>query len=173
MAHCWHVMQSVLELKISSAPVQIVELAPEAVAPDAVQAVSCLIEALHLFTLHGSSFLYEASVATILDVLMRLSQSGAYLAIIAGDCCFDVRCRPALTEDGWYKRLPRVFAGVMEIHRDGVTLFQSLRRMIKDADTKAQAAALGLKIFPDGAEEQSTMVRMHAACLFTHACMHL
>ena len=75
-------MLDVQDMRCSS---QIVELAPEAVAPDAVQAVSCLVEALHLFTLHGSSFLYEASVSSILDVLMYLSQSKAYLALIAGE----------------------------------------------------------------------------------------
>jgi hypothetical protein len=63
---------------------QVVALAPDAVAPDAVQAVSCLVEALHQFSLQGSAFLYEASVAAMLGVLLRLSQSPAYLAILTG-----------------------------------------------------------------------------------------
>lgn len=68
-------------------------------------------------------------------------------------------------------------AGVVEIHDAGSTLFQSVRAKVKDADTKSQAAALGLKIFPDGLEEQSTLVRMQAqaACMHTwvslHACL--
>jgi hypothetical protein len=52
-----------------------------------------------------------------------------------------------------------VAAGVVEIHDAGGTLFQSVRARVKDADTKSQAAALGLKIFPDALEEQSTLVR--------------
>ena len=63
---------------------------------------------------------------------------------------------------------------MLEIHQDGVTLFRGLRSVIKDADTKAQAAALGLKIFPDAAEEQSTMVRMQAYVRpSVRACMHV
>jgi hypothetical protein len=55
-----------------------------AVAPDAVQAVSCLVEALHLYMCRGKSFLYDAGTEAVLDVLMHLSHSPSYLMIITG-----------------------------------------------------------------------------------------
>ena len=53
-------------------------------APDAVQAVSCLVEALHLYVSRGKNFLYDAGTQAVLDVLMHLSQSPSYLKIIIG-----------------------------------------------------------------------------------------
>jgi hypothetical protein len=54
------------------------------VAPDSVQAVSCMVTALNLFNIHGKDFLYESSVEGILHVLKHLGQSPAYLGIITG-----------------------------------------------------------------------------------------
>ena len=54
------------------------------VAPDSVQAVSCLVTALNLYNMHGKDFLYESSVEGILHVLKHLGQSPAYLGIVAG-----------------------------------------------------------------------------------------
>lgn len=59
------------------------------VAPDSVQAVSCMVTALNLFNVNGKDFLYESSVEGVLHVLKHLGQSPAYLGIIAGalQCC--------------------------------------------------------------------------------------
>ena len=54
------------------------------VAPDSVQAVSCLVTALNLYNAHGRDFLYESSVEGILHVLRHLGQSPAYLGIVTG-----------------------------------------------------------------------------------------
>ena len=54
------------------------------VAPDSVQAVSCLVTALNLYNVHGRDFLYESSVEGILHVLRHLGQSPAYLGIVTG-----------------------------------------------------------------------------------------
>ena len=80
---------------------QVVALAPDAVAPDAVQAVSCLVEALHQFTLQGSAFLYEASVAALLATLMHLSRSPAQLAILTGALSWRMLC-PSFLLLGFY-----------------------------------------------------------------------
>jgi len=56
-----------------------------AVAPDSVQAISCMITALNLYNIHGKDFLYESSVEGVLHVLKHLGQSPAYLGIISGE----------------------------------------------------------------------------------------
>ena len=55
-----------------------------AVAPDSVQAISCLVTALNLYNLQGRDFMYESSVEGVLHVLKHLGQSPAYLGIICG-----------------------------------------------------------------------------------------
>ncbi len=54
------------------------------IAKDSVQAISCLIEALHLFNTNGKHLLYETSVLGILLVLQHLAQNQTYLTIITG-----------------------------------------------------------------------------------------
>ena len=78
-------------LQRASALAQIITLALPAataaewaIAPDAVQAISCLVEALHLYVSRGKGFLYDAGAEAVLDVLMHLSQSPSYLMIITG-----------------------------------------------------------------------------------------
>lgn len=57
------------------------------VAPDSVQAVSCMVTALNLYNIHGKDFIYESSVEGVLHVLKHLGQSSAYLGIICGEQC--------------------------------------------------------------------------------------
>ena len=57
-----------------------------AVAPDSVQAISCMVTALNLYNIHGKDFIYESSVEGVLHVLKHLGQSSAYLGIICGGC---------------------------------------------------------------------------------------
>lgn len=54
------------------------------IAKDSVQAISCLIEALHLFNTNGKHLLYETSVLGILLILQHLAQNQSYLTIITG-----------------------------------------------------------------------------------------
>ena len=55
------------------------------VAPDSVQAISCMVTALNLYNIHGKDFIYETSVEGVLHVLKHLGQSSAYLGIICGE----------------------------------------------------------------------------------------
>ncbi len=54
------------------------------IAKDSVQAISCLIEALYLFSKDGKHLLYESSILGILLILQHLGQNQTYLAIITG-----------------------------------------------------------------------------------------
>lgn len=54
------------------------------IARDSVQAISCLVEALYIFSREGKHLLYETSVQSILLVLEHLSNNSTYLAIITG-----------------------------------------------------------------------------------------
>ena len=54
------------------------------IAKDSVQAISCLVEALHLFNTTGRHLLYETSVLGILLILQHLGQNQSYLTIITG-----------------------------------------------------------------------------------------
>ncbi len=54
------------------------------VAPDSVQAISCMVTALNLYNIHSKDFIYESSVEGVLHVLKHLGQSSAYLGIICG-----------------------------------------------------------------------------------------
>ncbi|CAL8467978.1 g7516 [Coccomyxa elongata] len=99
------------------------------IAKDSVQAISCLIEALHLFNTNGKHLLYETSVLGILLILQHLAQNQTYLTIITG---------------------------VVEIHQAGDFLFQRLRDRLKDHLAKGLAVKVGLLCFPNGLEEPTS-----------------
>jgi hypothetical protein len=74
------------------------------IAKDSVQAISCLIEGLYLFSKDGKHFLYESSVMGILLILQHLGQNQTYLAIITGATVLWDECHAVINRLSSYEQ---------------------------------------------------------------------
>lgn len=74
------------------------------IAKDSVQAISCLIEGLYLFSKDGKHLLYESSVMGILLILQHLGQNQTYLAIITGATILWDECHAVINKLSSYEQ---------------------------------------------------------------------